>query len=1110
MRLRRVDLGHTCLPYEPGDVAWLGSTLSFSLFPGLTFEDPDGTIAGTIESRWPALREGAGREGLYPYALKPEDRRVIGEVPYVCMTASGIPPSIDPGQVDQWGYFYFTSWRPGMSVRTLVAEDAQPVGYWFFDDPYAWQFGNGPQGDLPGDFKMNYGGGVFRDESTGRTHYGGYASMLVLIDGKDPQGARVLPPFDGLLPGSPRCGSLLKLGGQRYDAFLTFGPVAPGAVLEVGDHLSLAGVMWPPISGYVAGEIITPEGARSNFKAPVGPMGVFEIAGPVLHERGLLRIMVEGVASGKTSVGTISELVPETDWPSGGGVGLDSGCVPIPVVATDGPEIEFDLPPGGRASPPAPLILRGHLPGKASTPVNVLVVLPGQVVDRCVVPASSGLFEYVYDPRKLRESFPNVDTRIEVPQGGFEHAPAWFDTVTFTFWAEDEIGLTAGTVLLQGEQVYASSHRVQKDSSKTASTGTLTTRGGRHDGEVEKQGATAEPWQTSWEDPFGHRSRQADPGSARRQPGGDGAPSGTGPFADEGDLHSSLLALSHDRRELFAAHPWSGEVVRLEVSGSEARTRATIPLGGEPRALALAPNGHRLYAALAESREIVSLNAQSLRVLARFPLVGEPRAVLPSREESGLFVADFDRDCVLRLNATTGELESTSEIITRPACLALDADRNHLYAVSFRTGETVALDEQCRVLRRFEAPRQLNQCRSVTIGPGGRLFAPQTRSDSALGGRMFDRSVFPVVAVLDPQESRTRIEHFPDLLVVPPHRPAEVAVDDRTLYLASAGSDDVVAIDTRTGWAKWHCRKVGREPAAIALDAARRRLYVLTVAGQEIITLDSNTGEVLDRTRFADDHTPAIVARGRYLFGTATDTRLTKDQWMSCAVCHPDGETDGRQWDFGQGRLDTRSLRGCLLVPPLHFDAHLDEIQDTREFTRMVMAGQWFVSPDVMHPLLGKPNAGLDPDLDALAAYVASLAPRDPPSPPAQTSALRARGRAVFFSEETGCAGCHPPPYYTDSGTRNPDGSHVLHDVGTRDAWAEDSLRRLDTPSLLGLHRSAPYLHDGRAQALEEIFATFNPGDRHGRTSQLTSQQISALCEFLRYLRPAAEPQPTR
>ena len=59
-RFHRMEMGHTCLPYESGDVAWLGHRMNFSLFPGITFEDPEGTLADLIENRWPAVRDGAG------------------------------------------------------------------------------------------------------------------------------------------------------------------------------------------------------------------------------------------------------------------------------------------------------------------------------------------------------------------------------------------------------------------------------------------------------------------------------------------------------------------------------------------------------------------------------------------------------------------------------------------------------------------------------------------------------------------------------------------------------------------------------------------------------------------------------------------------------------------------------------------------------------------------------------------------------------------------------------------------------------------------------------------------------------------------------------------
>ena len=1076
-RLNHIDLGHTCLPYEPGDVAWLGHTMAYSLFPGLTFEDPSGMISNLIERRWPRIRNGAGREGLYPYDLKPEDRRAIGEMPYVCMTESGIPPSIRPEDIDQWGYFYCTSWRPGVSVRTLVAEDAQPVGYWFFDDPYAYQCGNGPQGDLPGDVKMTYGGGVFRDKATGRSHYGGYASMLVLIDGNDRMGPRVLPPFDGLVPGSPACGPLLRIGGKRYDAFLTFGAVAPGTVLEVGDRLPVSGVVWPPVSGHVEGKIIGPSGSQHRFQSPSNAMGVFNHAGQVAGEPGIWTVTAEGVCSGKTSVGTISELVPQDNWPRGGGIGLSEATFAVPVVPKGSPPITFDVPPGTRARPPAPLVIRGHLPHStkpAVREVHVTVSLLGQVIDQRLLPVRDRVFEYVYDPEQLRRLFPNIDTRIEMPFGGFENTPAWFDTVSFTFWAGERKDLVAGMVWLQGEELFAQANTSNAEVPPNP------------------PGHTAQPW-TAEREGGGRRERSwpkaATTGTAERN-GSEGS----------GSRHSSLMALSRTGYMLVAGHPWSGDVVRLFVGEQRPLVLARANTGGEVRSVALCPDEKRVCVALPDRGEVLILDAASLKEIARFHVGGKPKAALPAADRTAIFVADFDKDRILRLDAKTGQVVATSDVINRPSCLTLSPDGTELYTVSFRNGEVVVLNNDCSVLRRIAAPPGLNQCRSASLGPEGHLYAPQTRSDTVTGGRMFDRSVFPVIAVADPKKHTSSIRYAPDLLVVPPHRPTEVAVDHQAVYLASAGSDDVLAIDRQSGFARWHAQDIGKEPGAIMLDARRGRLFVLTITGQEIVTLSATTGQVLSRLQFTQDPTPSTVARGRYLFGTANDRRLTKDHWMSCAVCHPEGHADGRQWDLGDGPLDTRSLRGCLQTAPLHFDGHLDEIQDTHQFTRMTMAGQWFVPRNALHGDLEEPSAGLDSDLDALAAYITSLALERPPQPPRELVPSIERGRTLFESRRTGCVTCHPKPWYTDSGTRNGKGSFLRHDVGTRDNMAQGTRRLLDTPTLLGLHRSEPYLHDGRAKTLEEVFTKYNSKDQHGHTSHLLPADIQDLTQFLRHV----------
>jgi len=1050
-----VDLGHTCLPYESGDVAWLGAGMEFSLFPGITFEDPVGTIADLIEKRWPGVRRGEGREGLYPYRLKPEDRRAIGEMPYVCMTRSGLPPSMDPGGVDQWGYFYTTSWRPGVGVRTQVAEDLMPVGYWFFDDPYGFQPGSGPCGDLPGDVKMTYAGGVFRDPATGTTSYDAYASMLTLIGKEDKLGPRVLPPFDGVVPGSPRSGPLLEMDGRSYDAFLTFAGVSPGAVVEVGDHLSVSGVLWPPVEGQVTCRLISPSGRRREVRSRAAPTGVFDCGGPIADEPGLWRVAATGACSGRTSMGPIRDLLPEPKWPRGGGIGVADEGFPLPVVRRGSRPIAFDVPRGARARPPRPGVLRGHLPeGLSVARVGVLVSMPGQLMELTEARVRNGAFEYVYDAEALSRRFPNLDTRMEEGPPDAPRRPAWFDTVTCTFWAAEGTGLAAGMVVLEGEDIHAQ-----------ASTG------------------AALP-------PAPARDRtDADRSDTPTATTGMGAVTAA---AAADSPHSSLMYLSRSGDTLYAAHPYSGEIARIALSGGSARVAARIRPGGEPSSLALSPDGRRLYATLAAGRRALALDPAGLAIRAQWPVNFEPLAVLPDRTGASLFVAGFDAARVFRLSSRTGVVEAASTTINRPAALARSG--REVYAVSFRTGEVVVMDQRCRTLRRLSPRASLNQCRALTVGPEGLLYAPQTRTDTRVGGRMFDRSVFPAIGVADARGSEVIVRYSPDLLVPPPHRPAEVAVDDGAVYLASSGTDDVLAISRGTGYALWHAMDIGQEPLALALDAARRRLYVLTGSGQEIITIDAGTGKVRGRLRFANDRTPVNVARGRYLFGTATDKRLTKDRWMSCAVCHPRGEADGRQWDMGAGPLDTATLRGCVAAPPLHVTGHLDEIQDTYRFTRMVMAGQWFLPPERMNPYLGRSNAGLDRDLDALSAFIASLGKPVPPVPPLELRAKVKRGARLFGDPATRCMSCHPPPLYTDSGRRDAGGRFVLHDVGTG--------QRLDTPSLVGLARTEPYLHDGRAPMLEEVFTRWNQGDRHGRTSHLRGDDVQALATFLKYLRP--------
>ena len=64
-----------------------------------------------------------------------------------------------------------------------------------------------------------------------------------------------------------------------------------------------------------------------------------------------------------------------------------------------------------------------------------------------------------------------------------------------------------------------------------------------------------------------------------------------------------------------------------------------------------------------------------------------------------------------------------------------------------------------------------------------------------------------------------------------------------------------------------------------------------------------------------------------------------------------------------------------------------------------------------------------------------------------------------------------------------------------------------DTPTLLGIYRTAPYFHHGKAKTLRELLVDCNKADKHGKTSHLSETQIDDLIQFLKSL-PYEDPVP--
>ncbi len=193
---------------------------------------------------------------------------------------------------------------------------------------------------------------------------------------------------------------------------------------------------------------------------------------------------------------------------------------------------------------------------------------------------------------------------------------------------------------------------------------------------------------------------------------------------------------------------------------------------------------------------------------------------------------------------------------------------------------------------------------------------------------------------------------------------------------------------------------------------------------------------------------------------------------------------------------------------PLHWSADRDEVQDFEYTIRSQLMQSYIgLAPGSFKRKVGydkieltEKMAGRSKDLDALAIYTNSFEFSLSPHvlAPGKLRPEAAKGKEIFHRKEVGCASCHSGPYYTDSSLERP---FKLHDVGTgQDDPSEKMGPLYDTPTLLGVYRTAPYLHHGKAKTLHEVLTTYNKEDRHGKTSHLHKQEIEELVAFLQAL----------
>jgi cytochrome c peroxidase len=231
----------------------------------------------------------------------------------------------------------------------------------------------------------------------------------------------------------------------------------------------------------------------------------------------------------------------------------------------------------------------------------------------------------------------------------------------------------------------------------------------------------------------------------------------------------------------------------------------------------------------------------------------------------------------------------------------------------------------------------------------------------------------------------------------------------------------------------------------------------------------------------------SVLRYGEQTFYTA---RYSFQGQIGCANCHIDSTFDGLTWDlepdgFGVDIVENKMLEGIKDIPPYKWNGGNPNL------------------PTECGPRTEKyfwrSESFDDRTLTDLVVYIRSLPPRPNrlQAPDKQLTAAQERGRVIFervednfgkpIPEANRCSYCHSSTQGTDQ---------KIFDVGTKKPT--DNSGRLKTPQLTNVTLMAPYMHDGSAPSLEEIWTVFNPEDKHGRTNDLTKGQLNDLIGYLR------------
>ncbi len=588
------------------------------------------------------------------------------------------------------------------------------------------------------------------------------------------------------------------------------------------------------------------------------------------------------------------------------------------------------------------------------------------------------------------------------------------------------------------------------------------------------------------------------------------------------------VLLSPDGARLYVLCQDSDEVRVLDAASYALIKK--IAVGRVPRGFSLSPDGARLFVTNSQEDTLSVIDTRTLAVTATWPVGWEPSSVVEDRAGKHLFVANRISNDVAELNAQTGAEEKRLAAGRGASYLTNSPDGSRIYAthvypnpprVRTELDNRIAPESEITVI---DATRAVVADRIPLHAIAG-VFHLALSSDGRLGAvaeyhpknlvplaHLEHGGAFAYTLTIFGADVGQPVEIPLDELERYAARPFGVAIapDKSRIYVSCGGAEMVTAIDVPRLMSFIHARPhaqpvsfardlsasanyvtaripVGRDPRGLAMSRDGRRLFVANRLEDTISVIDTRTNHVASTVKLDGPKTLSVLRKGEQTFYTA---RYSFQGQIGCATCHIDSTFDGLTWDlepdgFGRDIVDNKMMEGVKGTEPYKWNGGNPNIP-TECGPR---TEKYFWRSEQYDDLT----------LADLSTYIRGLEPR--PNrwrlPGREMTPAQERGLALFtrdtdkfgkpIPEYNRCSYCHSGPKGTN---------HKLFDVGTRKAT--DNSGMLKSAPLASIALTAPYLHDGSAHTLEEIWTVYNPEDKHGRTNDLTKDELNDLIEYLR------------